>query len=114
MGETQGVVGSAETGSPSWGTLASLREASTTSTLGYEKRRNPDWFRERADTLEPLLQKRNQMYSKWLSSGHNSDKLRFLNARRAVRQAVRAAKNTWFLNKAKEAQKVRFWRKKLW
>ena len=27
--ETQGVVGSAETGSPSWGTLASLREAST-------------------------------------------------------------------------------------
>ena len=28
--EMQGVVGSAETGSPSWGTLASLREASTT------------------------------------------------------------------------------------
>ena len=30
--ETQGVVGSAETGSPSRGTLASLREASTTPT----------------------------------------------------------------------------------
>ena len=29
MEETQGVVGSAETGSPSRGTLASLREAST-------------------------------------------------------------------------------------
>ena len=32
MGETQGVVGSAETGSPSRGTLA-LREASTTSLI---------------------------------------------------------------------------------
>ena len=31
MEETQGVVGSAETGSPSRGTLASLREASTTT-----------------------------------------------------------------------------------
>ena len=31
VGETQGVVGSAETGSPSQGTFASLREASTTS-----------------------------------------------------------------------------------
>ena len=33
MEETQGVVGSAETGSPSRGTLASLREASTSPFL---------------------------------------------------------------------------------
>ena len=32
MEKTQGVVGSAETGSPSRGTLASLREASTSPT----------------------------------------------------------------------------------
>ena len=36
MEETQGVVGSAETGSPSQGTLASLREASTTSLVPVE------------------------------------------------------------------------------
>ena len=35
MEETPGVVGSAETGSPSRGTLASLREASATSTYKY-------------------------------------------------------------------------------
>ena len=64
-------------------------KATADSTLGYEKRRNLDWFRESPNTLEPLLQKRNRMYSKWLRSGHNRDKLRFLNARRAACQAVR-------------------------
>ena len=56
----------------------------------------------------------NQMYSRWLSSGHGSDKLQFLNARRQARQAVRTAKNTWFQNKANEAQKERFGGKKVW
>ena len=96
-----------------WLNVKAALKATADSTLGYEKRRNPDGFRESVDTLEPLLQKRNQMYSKWLCSGHNSDKLQFLNPRRAGRQAVRAAKNTWFQNKVKEAQKVRFWGKKV-
>ena len=38
LGGTQGVVGSAETGSPSRGTLAYLREASTTSPLPADAR----------------------------------------------------------------------------
>ena len=97
-----------------WQNVKTVLTATAESTLGYEKCRNPDWFHENADVLEPLLQKRNHMYSRWLSSGHSSDKLQFLNARRQARQAVRAAKNTWFQNNANEAQKERFGGKKVW
>jgi len=47
-----------------WQRVKNALTATAESTLGYEKRRNPDWFNENADVLEPLLQMRNQMYSR--------------------------------------------------
>ena len=88
--------------------------AAADSVLGYEKHRNPDWFSESMNNLEPLLERRNQLYSKWLSSRRDSDRLQFLEARRTARKAVRTAKNVWFQNKAEEAQRVRFGGKKVW
>ena len=53
--------------------------------VGFEKRKHSDWFRESVDVLEPLFQKRNQLYLRWLRSGLNSDKERFSKARRPKR-----------------------------
>ena len=52
---------------------SALTEAAM-STLGVEKRRHPDLFRESANSLEPILQKRNQRYQRWLGSGLSSDR----------------------------------------
>ena len=78
------------------------------SVLGVQKCRQPDWFRDSANSLEPIFQKKNQLYLKWLGSGLSSDKYHFCRVRREARQAVRAAKNTWFTSKAEEAQRGRF------
>ena len=84
------------------------------STLGVEKRRHPDWFRESANSLEPILQKRNQLYLRWLGSGLSSDRQNFTKAQSEARRAVRAAKNAWFTSKAEEAHRSRFSGKKVW
>ena len=84
------------------------------SALGREKRRHPDWFRENADSLEPILRKRNRLYLKWIGSGLMSDKQNFSRNRSEARRAVRAAKNAWFTSKAEEAQQSRFGGKKVW
>ena len=65
------------------------------------------------NVLEPLFYKRNQQYLKWLGSGSSSDKVKFSKARSEARRAVRDAKNRWFMDKAEEAQKVRFGGKKV-
>ena len=73
----------------------------------FENRRHPDWFRENANSLEPILQKRSQLYLRWLGSCLSSDRQNFSKARSKARRAVRAAKNTWFTSKAEEAQMSR-------
>ena len=52
-----------------WTTIkAGLIEAAT-EVLGREQWRHPDWWRDSAETLEPIFQQRNNLYAKWLSSG---------------------------------------------
>ena len=80
--------------------------------LGTESRHHPDWFRECADELEPVLQRRNKMYMKWLATKRAEDQRRFRQARGEARQVIRDAKNRWFQAKAEEAQKARFGGKK--
>ena len=64
--------------------------------LGKVKGCQPDWFRESMGTLKPLLQSRNCAYTKWLASRKG------------------AAKNSWFHEKAEEAEKEHFGGKKVW
>ena len=74
------------------------------ATIGREKRRQVDWFRESAPIIHPLLQKRNALYNKWLSSGKVTDKEKFKEARKKAQKAIREAKDNWFSRKATEAQ----------
>ena len=82
--------------------------------LGVEKCRQPDWFRGSANSFEPVLQKRNQLYLRRLGSGHSSDRQNFSKVRSEASHAVRAAKNAWFTSKAEEAQRSRFGGKEVW
>lgn len=74
------------------------------TTLGKQSRRSLDWFRESKADLEPLYEKRNQSYVKWLSTGKEKDMKEFKGVRREARRATQEAKNMWFLRKAREAQ----------
>ena len=100
--------------SEKWAVIRSALTEAANTALGVEKRRHPDWFRESIDSLEPILQKRNQLYLKWLRSGLSSDKRNFSQARSEARRAVRAAKNAWFTGRAEEAQRSRFGGKLVW
>ena len=97
-----------------WQTVRGALTEAAESVLGIEKRHHPDWFRESADALEPVLQHRNNLYMKWLATGGPVDLQRFRQARGDARRAVRAAKNSWFQAMADEAQKGRFGGKEVW
>ena len=97
-----------------WNAIRSALTGAAKEVLGERKRSDLDWFEESAAKLEPLFQKRHQLYVKWLSSGLACDKQKFSQARSDARRAVRAAKNAWFSEKAKEAQQLRFGGKKVW
>ena len=97
-----------------WLTVKSALTEAAETVLGTEHRHHPDWFKENEGTLEPLFKKRNKLYTRWLSTGCESDKQKFNKARRDARQAMRDAKNTWFQTKASEAQQGRFSGKIVW
>ena len=47
-----------------WRTVRGALTEAAEAVLGIENRHHPDWFRESADTLEPILQHRNNLYAK--------------------------------------------------
>lgn len=97
-----------------WSVVKSALCEAAQSILGNECRKHPDWFREKAATLKPLLEKRNKLYTKFLNSKKEHDKRAFTAFRTNVMKAMRDAKNSWFQNKAEEAQRGRFGGKSVW
>ena len=71
------------------------------SVLGWESRRQPDWFKENAPVLKELIDKKNLLFGRWLRSGENSDRQRYVAQRRVVAETVKMAKNEWLQEKAK-------------
>ena len=97
-----------------WGAMRSALTTSADELLGCTKNRQPDWFHESMDELRPQLQKRNDVYKRWLASGKERDLMKFRAARNDVRRSIRAAKNNWFKAKALEIEGERFGGKKVW
>ena len=84
------------------------------SVLGYETRRQPDWFRESEADIKPLLERWTRLYTLWLSTAREGDWKKFVKARSDARRAVRGAKDNWFQRKALEAQRSQFGGKAVW
>ena len=72
------------------------------------------WFQESSAELKPLFMERNRLYSKCLSTKREIERKKFARMRGDARQAVREAKNTWFLKKAEEVQRGRHGRNIVW
>ena len=51
-----------------WDTLRSALCKGAETVLDYSNSRQPDWFRDCATTIKRLLEKRNRLYSLWLST----------------------------------------------
>ena len=64
-------------------------------TLGWETRNQPDWFKKKGSLLKELIDRRNWLFQKWLRSGLNSGRQRYVLQRRKVTKAVNKAKNDW-------------------
>ena len=72
--------------------------------LGQEKRRQPDWFRDNIHTLETIITKRNDLFSRWLRTCCPTDRQRCVMKRREVAHEIRCCKNVWFQKKAEEVE----------
>lgn len=65
------------------------RSRTAENVLGWERWKQPDWFRENIITLSEAISKRNRLFSKWLSMWHHSmhgcrDRQRYVAQRRVV------------------------------
>ena len=49
------------------------------------------------ERLRPLFEERNRLHALWMNTGSDRDERKFVKARTKARQAVREAKNAWFL-----------------
>lgn len=66
------------------------------------------------ERLRPLFEERNRLHALWMNTGSDRDERKFVKARTKARQAVREAKNAWFLMKTLEAERRRNKGKEVW
>ena len=90
-----------------WSVLRDALKETAESILGYEGKKQPDWYSESADIIEPALKHRSECCQRWIASGQAREHSKFAKARAFARRMVREAKNAWFRSKA-EAQCDRF------
>ena len=87
-----------------WETVRGCMQQAAEKLLGWETRRQPDWFQENITILQQLIQKRNALFARWLKTKHHSDRQRYMAQRREVACEVRRAKNAWFQQKEHEVE----------
>ena len=84
--------GSAE---DNWRTLKKCIMNAAESTIGREKRDQPDWFLENAHAITPLIEAKNQAHRKMLQSNSIQSRREFRRHQRRVKMAVHKAKDEW-------------------
>ena len=91
-----------------WGAVKAAQCETAEAVLGFEARKQPDWFRESEAAIKLLLEKRNKLYSLWQSTGQERDRKKLALSRTQAKHEIREAKNRWFQMKVSEAQRSRF------
>ena len=54
------------------------------SVIGYESRRQPDWYKDNASVLRELIERRNMLFGTWLKSGSKGNRQKYVSQRRLV------------------------------
>jgi len=92
-----------------WKALSVVLKSAVADILGTSSRCDSQ------SRLKPLLNNRSRAYTRWLhETGRVEDLVRFQEARRDARSAVREARNLWFKGKAAEVKHHRCGGKELW
>ena len=81
-----------------------IRDGMVSAAEGWETRRQPHWFNESTPVLKELIDRRNLLFGRWLRSGRNSDRQKYVDQRRVVAKAVRKAKSKWLEEQAREVE----------
>ena len=63
-------------GERKWTVIKEGLNKAAEAVLGQEKRRSPDWFQDNTHTLETLITKRNDLFSRWLRTRSPTDRQR--------------------------------------
>ena len=61
-----------------WETIRDGLVMAVKKTIGYEKRKQPDWFKDNETTLQKHIDKCNLLFKKWLGTQHHSDRQRYV------------------------------------
>ena len=93
-------------GERKWNDIKEGMNKAAAQVLGQVKRRQPDWFRDNQQAIEPLISKRNAAFSRWLRSQSPRDRQRYVEMRRRAAHEVKHCKNVWFQEKAKEVERA--------
>ena len=101
-------------GEKMWEMLSDGVKKSAEKVFGWEKRLQPEWFRDSFVDLKKLISKRNLLFSKWLGTHHHRDRQRYVSQRRKVAHEVKRAKNAWFQEKAQEVKMAICGGKEVW
>ena len=87
-------------GHTQWSVIRDSMVEACNEFLKKGRRKQPDWFSVAESFLRPLIDIQNVLFSRWLSSGRDSDRQKYLSQRRHVASAVRSSKIKWLQEKA--------------
>lgn len=90
-----------------WEVLRSVTMEAATDIIGTERRRQPEWFADSQNIVEPMLRQRDTLYQRWTASHRQRDKAAYRKQRSATRLAIRRAKENWLRNQAEEMERWR-------
>lgn len=77
------------------------------STLGKTQRKNPDWFDESAEIIQPLLKAKNHAHNIHLANPRSRTLAQnWRNLRAAAQRKLREVQNDWWLRKSAEIQRL--------
>ena len=88
-----------------WSTLRDCIVSVGEEVVARGRQRQPDWFVEAADTLQPLLEEKNRAHKVWLQNGRAAEKRLCRQQQRLVKRAVDAAKEDWITKMVREIEK---------
>ena len=88
-----------------WNTLKNCTVTAAETIVGQGRKKQPDWFVEAVDTLQPLLDAKKRSHDKVLQANNAVNRREFRKHQRIVKGAVDAAKEEWISNLANVAEK---------
>jgi hypothetical protein len=71
-------------GAGKWEVIRDSMAGAAEDVLGWETRRQPDWFKESSSALKGMIEERNELFGRWLRSRRNGDRQRYVAQRRKV------------------------------